>query len=119
MSAGGPSSRLVRYFETAQLAIFERGWWQSLMRIFRTWFSTARPEIHDTLDRLVLSTQQTWRVVVRVVIRRQNVPDLTAEGPTRRTFERKTIVSAASGREFSEFGTVRPRVQIPGPRPTF
>jgi len=27
------------------------------------------------------------------------------------------MVSAVSGRDVSEFGTVRPRVQIPGPRP--
>src|SRR6266571_980544 len=32
-------------------------------------------------------------------------------------FEQKSIVSAISGRDVSEFGTVRPRVQIPGPRP--
>jgi hypothetical protein len=32
-------------------------------------------------------------------------------------FEQKSIVSAISGRDISEFGTVKPRVQIPGPRP--
>src|SRR5437667_10664458 len=32
-------------------------------------------------------------------------------------FEQESSVSTISGREFSEFGTVRPRVQIPGPRP--
>jgi hypothetical protein len=30
----------------------------------------------------------------------------------------KPIVSSVSGRKVSEFGTVRPRVQIPGPRPS-
>ena len=34
-------------------------------------------------------------------------------------FELKSTVIAISGREVSEFGTVRPRVQIPGPRPVF
>src|SRR5436190_21166255 len=32
-------------------------------------------------------------------------------------FELKPTDSAVSGRNVSEFGTVRPRVQIPGPRP--
>src|SRR5437667_10379880 len=32
-------------------------------------------------------------------------------------FAQKSILSAISGRDVSEFGTVRPRVQIPGPRP--
>jgi hypothetical protein len=32
-------------------------------------------------------------------------------------FEQKSIVSAISERDVAEFGTVRPRVQIPGPRP--
>jgi len=36
-------------------------------------------------------------------------------GPRR--IELKSIVSGIPGREFAEFGTVRPRVQIPGPRP--
>jgi hypothetical protein len=35
----------------------------------------------------------------------------------RRSFELKPVVSPVSGRDISEFGTVRPRVQIPGPRP--
>jgi hypothetical protein len=31
----------------------------------------------------------------------------------------KSIVSSVSGQQVAEFGTVRPRVQIPGPRPNF
>src|SRR5438105_12841426 len=38
-------------------------------------------------------------------------------GPWRDSFEPKSIVFGISGRKVSEFGTVRPRVQIPGPRP--
>jgi hypothetical protein len=34
-----------------------------------------------------------------------------------RTLESKPILSAISGRKVSGFGTVKPRVQIPGPRP--
>jgi hypothetical protein len=57
------------------------------------------------------------RVVLHVVIRRKN--DSLLDGPVgwTRSFDLKPIVSAISGREVSEFGTVRPRVQIPGPRP--
>jgi hypothetical protein len=35
----------------------------------------------------------------------------------RRRIELKSIVSAIPGRNVSGFGTVRPRLQIPGPRP--
>src|SRR5207249_5597587 len=57
------------------------------------------------------------RVVLHVVIRRKKVSNLDAATGCVRTFEQKSIVSAFSGRNSSEFGTVRPRVQIPGPRP--
>jgi hypothetical protein len=58
-------------------------------------------------------------VVVRVANRRENVSRLDAAFGCVRTFDLKRIVSAISGRKVSEFGTVRPRVQIPGPRPNF
>src|SRR5438094_2689505 len=56
-------------------------------------------------------------VVLRVVIRRKDVSNLDGIGGGRSRIELKSIVSAISGREFAEFGTVGPRVQIPGPRP--
>src|SRR5436190_23979579 len=59
------------------------------------------------------------RVVLHVVIRRKKASNLDAATGSVRTFEQKSIVSAFSGRNSSEFGTVRPRVQIPGPRPVF
>jgi hypothetical protein len=54
------------------------------------------------------------RVALHVAIRRKN--DSRLDGPVgwTRSFDLKSIVSARSEREFSEFGTVRPRVQIPG-----
>jgi len=57
-------------------------------------------------------------VALHVVHRRKNASDLDAEGGCVRAFDLKPIVSGMSGRKVSEFGTVRPRVQIPGPRPT-
>jgi hypothetical protein len=56
-------------------------------------------------------------VVLHVVIRLKI--DSSLDGPVSwtRSFELKSIVSDVSGRDVSEFGTVRPRVQIPGPRP--
>ena len=56
-------------------------------------------------------------VVVRVVIQRKNASNLDVWWPRGRSFESKTLKIANSGRKVSEFGTVRPRVQIPGPRP--
>src|SRR5439155_25838672 len=56
-------------------------------------------------------------VVLRVVNRRKNASDLDAAVGCVRTFELQPVVSGISGRKVSEFGTVRPRVQIPGPRP--
>ena len=56
-------------------------------------------------------------VVLRVVIQRKDVSNPDGIGGGRSRIELKSIVSALSGREFAEFGTVRPRVQIPGPRP--
>ena len=49
--------------------------------------------------------------------RAENVLVLDGLGPPVGHFELKSIVWGRSGREFAEFGTVRPRVQIPGPRP--
>jgi hypothetical protein len=57
------------------------------------------------------------RVVLHVVIRQKIDPFLDEQGGRIRNFELKSIVSSVSGRDVSEFGTVRPRVQIPGPRP--
>ena len=56
-------------------------------------------------------------VVIRVVIQRKNASNLDVWWPRGRSFESKTLKIANSGRKVSEFGTVRPRVQIPGPRP--
>ena len=56
-------------------------------------------------------------VVIHVVIQRTNDSNLDGPDGCVRSFELKPIFSAVSGRGFSEFGTVRPRVQIPGPRP--
>ena len=56
-------------------------------------------------------------VVVHVVIQPKNASNLDGAAGRVRSFELKPIASAVSGREFAEFGTVRPRVQIPGPRP--
>lgn len=41
--------------------------------------------------------------------------NLDREAPEVRSFELISILSDISGRKISEFGTVRPRVQIPGP----
>src|SRR5438132_14166370 len=57
-------------------------------------------------------------VVLRVVIRRKDVSNLDGMGGGRSRIELKSIVSGISGRRVSEFGTVRPWVQIRGPRPT-
>ena len=48
------------------------------------------------------------RVVLHVVIRRKKASNLDAATGCVRTFEQKSIVSAFSGRNSSEFGTVRP-----------
>src|SRR5256885_8842368 len=56
-------------------------------------------------------------VVLHVVIRPKTDPILDEQGGRIGNFELKPIVSDISGREVAEFGTVRPRVQIPGPRP--
>jgi hypothetical protein len=56
-------------------------------------------------------------VVLHAVIRRKNNSRLDGPIDWTRSFEVKSIVSAMSGRNVSGFGTVRPRVQIPGPRP--
>jgi hypothetical protein len=53
--------------------------------------------------------------VVRGVIRRKDVSSLDGMCTGCCTVEVTSIVSDVSGREFAEFGTVRPRVQIPGP----
>ena len=54
-------------------------------------------------------------VVVHVANHRKNASNLDGEACRFRTFELKPIVSGISGRDVAEFGTVRPRVQIPGP----
>src|SRR5438552_10091513 len=59
----------------------------------------------------------TRPVVLHVVIRPKTDPILDDQGGRIGNFELKPIVSDISGRKVSEFGTVRPRVQIPGPRP--
>ena len=58
-------------------------------------------------------------VALHVVIRRKNGSNLDAESELTREINLKPIVSSFSGRDVSGFGTVRPRVQIPGPRPNF
>ncbi len=64
-----------------------------------------------------VSVRAGRRVVVGVVNGRKGVSDLDGIGAGPRRIELKSILSSVSGREVSEFGTVRPRVQIPGPRP--
>ena len=56
-------------------------------------------------------------VALHVVIHRKNAANLDGVPGRSRRIELKPIVSDISGREVAEFGTVRPRVQIPGPRP--
>ena len=56
-------------------------------------------------------------VVVDVANRRKSAANLDRGGGCVSAIGLKPIVSAISGREFSVLGTVRPRVQIPGPRP--
>jgi len=60
---------------------------------------------------------QGHHVALHVVIGRKNVADLDGAGSSFRNFDLKPIVSDISGRYVAEFATVRPRVQIPGPRP--
>src|SRR2546425_8822962 len=62
-------------------------------------------------------TRTLGRCSSRVVNRRKNAASLDGAAGCVRTFELKAIVSAIPGRDLSEFGTVRPRGQIPGPRP--
>ena len=57
------------------------------------------------------------RLVVGVANRNQKASNLDGTVGCVKPFELEPIVSATCGREISEFGTVRPRVQIPGPRP--
>ena len=50
-------------------------------------------------------------------MQRKNASNLDGAAHRARRFDLKPTVSGLSGRKFVEFGTVRPRVQIPGPRP--
>jgi hypothetical protein len=50
-------------------------------------------------------------------IQRKTASYLDARRPSRRSFESNALKISISGGRVSEFGTVRPRVQIPGPRP--
>ena len=55
-------------------------------------------------------------VAIYVANRRKNAANLDGGSGRVSTFELKPIVSDISARDVSEFGTVRPRVQIPRPR---
>ena len=58
-------------------------------------------------------------VALHVVIRPKNASNLDESRRSVGRFELKSTVSRSSGRISLEFGTVKPRVQIPGPRPVF
>ena len=78
----------------------------------------ARPTSAKTTTRAAGQRFASTRpVVLHVVIRPKTDPILDEQGGRIGNFELKPIVSDTSGREVAEFGTVRPRVQIPGPRP--
>ena len=78
--------------------------------VFKTVWSCERPgPLSGPVEGL--------HVVVHVVIRRKNPANLDAYRRRGRNFDAKTLKTDPSGRNVLEFGTVRPRVQIPGPRP--
>jgi len=56
-------------------------------------------------------------VVLHVVIGLKDPLEMDVAVGWARTFGQKLSVAGVSGREIPEFRTVRPRVQIPGPRP--
>jgi len=58
---------------------------------------------------LAVSKKPSGHVVVHVVNGPKNGSNLDGAVGRIRTFELKPIVSAISGRDVSEFGTVRPR----------
>ena len=70
------------------------------------------------LNRYQLRLGGPLKLRPRVVVnRRKNASNLDGALGYVGAFELKSTVSARSGRKVSEFGTVKPRVQIPGPRP--
>jgi hypothetical protein len=77
----------------------------------------ATPRAMAALDQAGTRLDDLHSVVLHVVIRMKIRANLDAPGVSTWRIELITIVSIISGREFAEFGTVRPRVQIPGPRP--
>src|SRR5690348_463870 len=56
-------------------------------------------------------------VVVRVVSKRHRWRKLARNDPSSARIKLKTLENGLGGRDRLDFGTVRPRVQIPGPRP--
>ena len=97
--------------------------WGGLARVFYVyvladWLSSGRfAGRRSEVGRERLAIVSTRPVVLHVVIRPKPDPILDDQGGRIGNFELKPIVSAIPGREFAEFRTVRPRVQIPGSRP--
>jgi hypothetical protein len=89
-----------------------RGEWGGLARVYKYVYVCLRPGRSA-------GRRQHRPVVLHVVIRPKIDAILDERAGRVGNFERKSIVSRLSGRKVSEFGTVRPRVQIPGPRPVF
>ena len=66
-----------------------------------------------------MSTAVDINVVSRVAIWPKNGPSLDEPALEVIDFELDSLKTCIAGRPRVEFGTVRPRVQIPGPRPDF
>src|SRR5690242_15224625 len=66
-----------------------------------------------------MSTAVDINVVSRVAIWPKNGPSLDEPALEVIDFELDSLKTCIAGRPRVEFGTVRPRVQIPGPRPKF
>src|SRR5690348_9580795 len=66
-----------------------------------------------------MSTAVDINVVSRVAIWPKNGPSLDEPALEVIDFELDSLKTCIAGRPRVEFGTVRPRVQIPGPRPSF
>jgi hypothetical protein len=62
---------------------------------------------------------RAFHVVIHVVIRDRYGSKEAQSIGTVLSIDLTTLENGLGGRESADFGTVRPRVQIPGPRPNF
>ena len=76
------------------------------------------PQVVVLFDGRLPLPSEALPVALHVAIRGKSASNLDGEPGLTREIDLKPIVSSVSGRDVAEFGTVRPRVQIPGPRPT-